>query len=343
MPVRRRSKKKFWRHAKLTWIIRDIAIANTLQQAKYYFAMTIGKGLFRSLVFGLFSILSASAADLLQVASFSTVLTEIAQQVGGNHVIVAGLVKPGQDPHEYQPTPADLRQAASAKLILLSGKHLEHYLDKVQQATGGNAESLSAGDALPSLKMKVDPDAPQAKASADRNGMIDDPHWWNSVANVEKATAIVRDELIKVDPANRADYESNAKAYLAKLGELDQWAKRKVAELPRDKRKLVTSHDAFQYLAKDYGFRVYAIEGVSTETEPSDRHIAELIDEIKKQQVKAIFLEKTLNPKVSVEIIKETGAKIGGTLYADGLGEGDGSTYDGMVRHNIATIVDSLK
>jgi len=189
----------------------------------------------------------------------------------------------------------------------------------------------------------VDPDEPQAKASADRNGMIDDPHWWNSVVNVEKATVIVRDELIKVDPANRADYESNAKVYLAKLGELDKWAKRKVAELPRDKRKLVTSHDAFQYLAKDYGFRLYAIEGVSTETEPSDRHIAELIDEIKKQQVKAIFLENTLNPKVSVEIIKETGAKIGGTLYADGLGEGDGSTYDGMVRHNIATIVDSLK
>ena len=292
---------------------------------------------------GLFFTLPASGANVLKVASFSTVLTEIAEQVGGNHVSVAGLVKLGQDPHEYQPTPDDLRQVADANLILLSGKHLEHYLDKVQQATGGKAGSLSVGDMLPNLKMKADPDEPQADAAADRNGMIDDPHWWNSVANVEKATAIVRDELIKLDPANRADYERNAKAYSAKLGELDQWAKRKVAELPRDRRKLVTSHDAFQYLAKDYGFRVYAIEGVSTETEPSDRHIAELIDEIRKQQVKAIFLESTLNPKVTMEIIKETGAKIGGTLYADGLGEGDGSTYDGMVRHNIATIVDALK
>jgi zinc/manganese transport system substrate-binding protein len=305
--------------------------------------MTIGRRLFMLLVCGLFFTLPASGANVLKVASFSTVLTEIAKQVGGNHVSVAGLVKPGQDPHEYQPTPDDLRQAADANLILLSGKHLEHYLDKVQQATGGKAQSLSVGDMLPNLKMKADPDEPQSKAAADRNGMIDDPHWWNSVANVEKATVIVRDELIKLDPADRADYESNAKAYLAKLGELDQWAKRKVAELPRDQRKLVTSHDAFQYLAKDYGFKVYAIEGVSTETEPSDRHIAELIDEIRKEQVKAIFLENTLNPKVSVEIIKETGAKIGGTLYADGLGEGDGSTYDGMVRHDIATIVDSLK
>jgi zinc/manganese transport system substrate-binding protein len=305
--------------------------------------MSIGRRLFILLGCGLFFTLPASGANALKVASFSTVLTEIAEQVGGNHVSVAGLVKLGQDPHEYQPTPDDLRQVADANLILLSGKHLEHYLDKVQQATGGKAGSLSVGDMLPNLKMKADPDEPQAKAAADRNGMIDDPHWWNSVANVEKATAIVRDELIKLDTANRADYERNAKAYSAKLGELDQWAKRKVAELPRDRRKLVTSHDAFQYLAKGYGFTVYAIEGVSTETEPSDRHIAELIDEIKKQQVKAIFLESTLNPKVTVEIIKETGAKIGGTLYADGLGEGDGSTYDGMVRHNITTIVDALK
>ena len=147
--------------------------------------MTIPQSLLMSLVLGLLSTLSASGANLLQVASFSTVLTEIAQQVGGDHVIVAGLVRPGQDPHEYQPTPEDLRQAASAKLILLSGKHLEHYLDKVQQATGGKAESLAVGDALASLKMKVDPDE-KAKASADRNGMIEDPHWWNSVVNVEK-------------------------------------------------------------------------------------------------------------------------------------------------------------
>jgi len=305
--------------------------------------MTIPKGFLVFILFGAASAPLADAAEKLKIASFSTVLTEIAQQVGADHVDVAGLVKPGQDPHEYQPTPSDLKQAADAKLILLSGKHLEHYLDKVQEATGAKAESLAVGDALPSLKMKANPDELQAKPTTDQNGMIDDPHWWNSVANVEKATTIVRDALIKLDPADRADYEKNAKAYLAKLDALGAWAKRKVAELPRDKRKLVTSHDAFHYLAKDYGFTVYAIEGVSTETEPSNRHVAELIDEIKKQHVKAIFLENTLNPKVSTEITKETGAKIGGSLFADGLGEGDGSTYEGMFRHNISTIVDALK
>jgi len=305
--------------------------------------MTIFKGFVLPILFGATATLSANAAETLKIASFSTVLTEVVQKVGANHVNVAGLVKPGQDPHEYQPTPSDLTQAADAKLILLSGKHLEHYLDKVQQATGEKAESLAVGDDLPTLKMKADPDEPQAKAEADQNGMIDDPHWWNSVANVEKATIIVRDALIKLDPDDRADYEKNARGYLAKLEALDSWAKRQVAELPRDKRKLVTSHDAFQYLAKDYGFKIYAIEGVSTETEPSNRHVAELIDDIKSQQVKAIFLESSLNPKVSREITRETGAKIGGTLYADGLGAGDGMTYEGMVRHNISTIVDSLK
>ena len=304
--------------------------------------MTVFKGFLVFVLFGATSVPLANASEKFKIASFSTVLTEIAQQVGANHVSVAGLVKPGQDPHEYQPTPSDLKQAADARLILLSGKHLEHYLDKIQQATGAKAESLAVGDALPSLKMKADPDESQA-AAAEQNGMIDDPHWWNSVANVEKATMIVRDALTKLDPADRADYEKNAKAYLAKLDALDAWAKRKVAELPRDKRKLVTSHDAFQYLAKDYGFTVYAIEGVSTETEPSNRHVAALIDDITNQHVKAIFLENTLNPKVSTEITRETGVKIGGSLYADGLGEGDGSTYEGMFRHNISTIVDSLK
>lgn len=303
--------------------------------------MMIVRGLVVSLLIGVVFVRAAQTAETLKIASFSTVLTEIAQQVGGNHVSVAGLVKPGQDPHEYQPTPADLEQAADARLILLSGKHLEHYLDKVQQATGSKAESLAVGDALPTLQMKADPDEPQAKEAS--NGMIDDPHWWNSVTNMERATVIVRDALIKLDPADQADFEKNAQTYLARLAALNNWAKRKVAELPRDKRKLVTSHDAFQYLARDYGFKIYAIEGVSTETEPSDRHVAELIDDIKNQRVKAIFLENTLNPKVSREITSETGAKIGGSLYADGLGNGDGSTYEGMVRHNISTIVDALK
>jgi ABC-type Zn uptake system ZnuABC Zn-binding protein ZnuA len=291
------------------------------------------------LAFFILAVSELAATKKLRVASFSTIDTEIAQQVGGEHVEVAVLVKPGVDPHEYEPTPADLRQVSNAQLILTSGKHIENYLNKLQEATGGKADLLKVGDHLSSLKMKPN----EAEDGADNRGVIEDPHWWHSVANVKQATRIIRDEMIKLDPAAKTDFERNANAYLAKLDALDNWVRRKVAELPRDQRKLVTSHDAFQYLARDYGFEIEAIEGVSTETEASNRHVSELIDDIKKENVKAIFLESTLNPKVTTQITSETGAKIGGSLYPDGLGPGDASTYEGMMKHNISTIVDALK
>jgi ABC-type Zn uptake system ZnuABC Zn-binding protein ZnuA len=297
----------------------------------------------KEIVFAFFSLaismFPARAADKVKVASFSTIDTEIAQQVGGEHVEVAALVKPGVDPHEYEPTPADLRKVNDAQLILTSGKHMENYLNKLQEATGGKADLLKVGDHFSSLKMKPG----EGEKGADKSGLMEDPHWWHSVANVKQATKIIRDELGKLDPVDKVDFDKNAQAYLAKLNELDNWIRRKVAELPRDKRKLVTSHDAFQYLARDYGFRIEAIEGVSTETEASNRHVSELIDEIKKQGAKAIFLENTLNPKVTTQITRETGVRIGGTLYADGLGPGDASTYEGMMKHNVSTIVDALK
>ena len=283
----------------------------------------------------------AHASGPVKVVSFSTVLTEIAQQVGGADVQVAGLVRPGVDPHEYQPTPSDLRQVGDAQLILTSGKNLESYAPKLQEATGGQADLLKVGDRIPTLKMKTGGE--EKKSAADNDVLIQDPHWWHSIANVKQAADVVRDELIRLDPAHKTDYEENARVYLAGLDDLDGWVKRKVAELPRDRRKLVTSHDAFQYFARDYGFTIDAVEGVSTEIEASNRHITDLIDEIKRQNVRAIFLESTLNPKVTKEITRETGAQIGGTLVADGLGSGETGTYAGMMKHNVTTIVDALK
>lgn len=275
---------------------------------------------------------SNAFAAPVKVVSFSTILAEVAQQVGGDAVTVVELVKPGVDPHEYQPTPGDLRQLADAKLVLASGKNLEHYLDKLTRSAGPDAVFVKVGDQLPSLQL-----------NEEGEGLVQDPHWWHSVANVEKATKIVRDALIQSAPADKTEFTTNANAYLAKLAALSAWVKQKVAELPRDKRELVTSHDAFQYFAKQFGFTIYPIEGISTEQEPSAKQVDELIATIKKEGVKAIFLEDTLNPKVSSEITRETGAKIGGTLYADGLGSGEGSTYEGMMKHNVTAIVEALK
>jgi ABC-type Zn uptake system ZnuABC Zn-binding protein ZnuA len=274
----------------------------------------------------------------IKVASFSTVLSEITQKVGDKNVTVTSLIKPGQDPHEYQLTPGDLTAATASDLVLLSGKGMEtSYLNNLRDALPKRVEVLAVGDQLPGLGKR---------AGGEKGGSAEateDPHWWNSVSDVEKATALVRDELIHLDPGHTADYQAGAQAYLSELKELDLWAKRKIAELPRDRRELVTSHDAFQYFAKEYGFQIDSIEGLTTDQEPSVSHVSALIAEIKKQGVKAIFLESTLNPKVSAEITRESGARIGGTLYADGLGPGEGETYAGMTRHNVTTIVDALK
>src|ERR1700730_7515909 len=234
----------------------------------------------------------AHAEDKLAIASFSTILTEIAQKVGGQEVTVTGLIQPGQDPHEFQLSPSDLQSVSGARLVLTSGKNLEHYFNNLRDAT--KADLLPVGDTLPSLKMQAGEDEKTAKS-----GFVEDPHWWNSVPNVEKATMIVRDELVKLDPSHADDYGANAQSYLIELQQLNDWVKRKVDELPRDRRKLVTSHDAFQYFAKEYGFQIYSIEGLSTEDEPSLRHVSELIEQIRKQQLQAIFLENPLKPKWS--------------------------------------------
>ena len=270
---------------------------------------------------------SLTAVDRIRVSSFSTVLTEVARQVGGDRVEVTGHVKPGIDPHEFEPKPADLKTVADSQLVLLSAKHMEGYVNKLREATGGKGSFLEVGDGFASLRL----------------GDADDPHWWHSIANVRKAAKIVRDALVKISPGDAAAFSANADRYLAQLAALEKWAKAKLAELPRDKRKLVTSHDAFQYFAKENGFTIYAIEGLSSSDQPSSQRVADLIRVVKEQGVKAVFAESIENPKVLKEITRETGAVIGGELYADGLGEGDAATFEGMYKHNVSTIVDALK
>ena len=267
----------------------------------------------------------------LTVASLSTIATDIARNVGGDKVKVIPVIKPGIDPHEFQPTPDDVKRIVTADLVLITGKHLEGYLTKLEESAGGAGKFVDTGAAFPSLKLEED------------GKLVEDPHWWHSIENVKNATVVVEKRFIEADPTNKATYEKNAAGSIADLKDLQAWAKREIATLPRDKRKLVTSHDAFQYLARDFGFKIYAVAGVSTQDEPSSRKISDLIDTIKSEGVKAVFFESIENPKVVTEITKETGAKVGGELYADGLGGKEAKTYSDMVRHNITTIVDGLK
>lgn len=283
------------------------------------------------------------AADKVRVSSFSTILTEVAQEVGGDQVEVTAHVKPGVDPHEYEPKPADLKTVSEADLILLSAKHMEGYVGKLKEATGAKGRLVEVGDQFPSLKLKETGHDHDHDHAHDHKGEIEDPHWWHSISNIKRATQVVRDELTKIRPEGKAVFADNAKRYTASLNALEKWAKSEIAKLPRNKRKLVTSHDAFQYFAKDFGFTIYPIEGVSSTDQPSSKKVAALIQAIKAQGVKAVFAEKIQNPKVLQEITRETGARVAGELYADGLGEGDASTVAGMFRHNVSTVVNALK
>ena len=267
----------------------------------------------------------------LKVASLSTVTTDLAHQIGGTNVTVEVIIRPGIDPHEFEPTTGDVRNVADADLVLLTGKGLEGYLSKLEEAAGGDAKFVNVGQSIPSLTLE------------EEGRSVEDPHWWHSVANMKRATRVVAAAFAKADPAHATDYERNASSYLATLEELERWIRVQLAVIPRDKRKLVTTHDALGYLAHDYGFTIHPVKGISTADDPSSRHVKEVIAVIKEQGVNAVFMESIGNPRALQQISSETGARAGGTLYSDGLGDTEANTYESMMRHNISTIVDGLK
>ena len=276
----------------------------------------------------------AFSEEKLRVSTFSTILTEIAEQIGGDKVQVTGHVKVGIDPHDFEPKPTDLMIVAKADVILLSAKHMEGYVEKLKESTGTKGELVKVGDGFKSLKMASNDDLERE---------VEDPHWWHSLANMGMAARGVRDAFIRARPNAAEAFRANATDYLQRLDSLKKWAGSELAKLPRDQRKLVTSHDAFQYFAKENGFTVYAIEGISSSDQPSSKKVAQIIATVKAQGVKSIFSENIENPKVLVAITRETGAKLGGKLFADGLGENDAATYAGMYRHNVMTIVKGLQ
>jgi len=273
---------------------------------------------------------TAARADL-KIASLSTITTDLAHQIGGTHVTVTGIIRPGIDPHEFEPTPADVKTVADADLVLYTGKGLEGYLTKLEEAAGGSAKFVNVGKDILSLTMSED------------GQKVEDPHWWHSVANMKLATRVVAEDFERADPSHAESYRKNEAAYLSSLDELQRWIRVKLAELPRERRKLVTSHDALGYFARDYGFTIYPVKGVSTAEDSSSQHVKEIVAVIKNQGVKAIFFETIENPRTVQQIADETGAKPGGTLYSDGLGETEASTYESMMRHNVDTIVGGLK
>ncbi|MDB4491710.1 metal ABC transporter substrate-binding protein [bacterium] len=284
--------------------------------------------------------LASSAWADLKVATLHPVLTDLAQQVGGKHVEVIGLLKLGGDPHNFSPSSSDIRKMSTARLILASGKGMEPYLPKLPDSLTKEQKILDVGKTIPSLTISEESGLFVCCPHHSEGSL--DPHWWHSVKNMQRATKIVSKAFAKADPSNAATYAAQAKAYEKHLETLAKWARKEVAKIPRDRRKLATAHAAYTYFCQDFGFQSMPVQGLTKEREPSSQYLADVITDLKDNSIKAVFPEAQANPKVLKEMVRGTGAKIGGKLFADYTGNAKTTTYEAMFRHNVTTIVKGL-
>ncbi|QWG17741.1 zinc ABC transporter substrate-binding protein [Bradyrhizobium sediminis] len=274
------------------------------------------------------AVVAARAQERLNVVASFSILGDFVRNVGGDRVNVTTLVGPNSDVHVYSPAPADAKKIADARLVIVNGLGLEGWLPRLVQSAGGKARIVAATDGIAPRKLGSDAD----------------PHAWQSVANAKTYVANISAALAAADPAGAEAYRANATVYLAKLDALDREVREAVAQIPAARRKVISTHDAFGYLASSYGIAFIAPLGVSTESEASARDIARIITQIRTQKIPAVFLENISDARLIGRISAETGAKVGGTLYSDSLtGEkGDAPTYIEMVRHNIKALTSAL-
>jgi zinc/manganese transport system substrate-binding protein len=277
----------------------------------------------------------AAAQDKLKVVASFSILGDLVRNVGGDRVEVTTLVGPNGDAHVYSPTPGDAKTIGAARVVVVNGLGFEPWMGRLIRAAGSKAPLVQASRTVAPRKME-DEHHPGREVS--------DPHAWQSVANAKIYVANIRDGLSKADPARKGLYESNAAAYLARLDALEQEVKAAIAKIPAERRKVITTHDAFGYFADAYGVEFIAPEGVSTDTEPSARDVAKIIAQIRKQKIPAVFMENITDPRLMQQIARESGAKIGGTLYSDSLSEpgGPAGSYIDMMRNNTRELSQAL-
>lgn len=279
-------------------------------------------------------------SGVINIVTTTGMIADIAQEVGGNHVKVKGLMGPGVDPHLYKASAGDVALLSGADLIFYNGLHLEGKMSEIfEQMKKRGINTVAVTDGIDrGLLFKP----PQFEGNYD-------PHVWFDVTLWMTAVGTVRDTLVSIDPGNADDYRANAGAYLSELASLNEYVKSKAALLPHDKRVLITAHDAFNYFGRQYGFEVRGLQGISTVSEAGTRDVQNLAAFIVEREIPAVFVESSVPPKFieAVQAAVEArgfDVKVGGSLYSDAMGNPgtpDG-TYIGMIRHNIDTIVGAL-
>ncbi|MBU9857007.1 metal ABC transporter substrate-binding protein [Rahnella bonaserana] len=274
----------------------------------------------------------AMAKTVDAVASFS-ILGDIVQEVGGDHVKVTTLVGPDGDPHSFEPSPKDSKAINASDVVFVSGLGLEGWIDRLVTASGYKGHLVTASEGVNSRKMEED------------GKQITDPHAWNSMANGVIYATNVMNALIKADPEDADYFRQRGTAYIEQLQKLDAWAKTEFTGIPQSKRKVLTSHDAFGYFGQEYHVSFMAPVGFSTEAEASASGVASLIKQIKEEKVKTYFIENQTDPRLVKQIAAASGAQPGGELYPEALSgpQGPATTYIKAFKHNVETIVASMK
>ena len=275
--------------------------------------------------------------DKLTVAATTTMLSDMAREIGGRYVEVEGLMGSGVDPHQYKAGAGDAEKLRRAQVVLYNGLHLEGKLGEVLSSREGSRTVICAGDGRePRLLIKTDDGAY-------------DPHIWYDVALWRQAAEYVARELGKADPAHAAEYTENLRRYDRKLERLDRYIREQTEKIPSERRVLVTAHDAFAYFGRAYGFEVVGLQGINTASEAGTADISRLADYIAEREIPALFVETSVSPKSVEALCAAVNARgfrteTGGVLYSDSLGDRESGTetYIKTFRANIDAIVRGL-
>ncbi|MDE0569421.1 MAG: zinc ABC transporter substrate-binding protein [Verrucomicrobiales bacterium] len=273
----------------------------------------------------------------ISVVTTTTMITDMVKQIAGDKIQLTGLMGPGVDPHLYEPIPSDGIALSEADLIFYNGLFLEGQMTSDLKTQGG----IDFGSTVSEGRLKGQKSHP-------------DPHIWGNAEIWEGCVPLVVKELSDADPENSSHYRERGDHLIEVLRDLHQWSRSRVESLPEESRILITSHDAFEYFGEAYGFKVVALQGISTVTEAGIAERVNLVDFIKENQIKSIFVESSVSPEAIKSIAEDSGAKVGGELFSDAMGEPgdiekssdeeyDLGTYQGMLKHNINTIVEALK
>jgi len=277
---------------------------------------------------------TAKGGDKPKVVATSTIIADLTQEIGGDEIQLKGILQPGADPHVYEPVPADSRFLEEADLILYNGYNLEPGLIKLMNAAG-KGRKVAVGEVVKPLEL-----------DKGKGEIVPDPHVWGSAENAAAMVNVIRDSLVELSPEDREKFTQKAAQLTNELKQLHTWINQQIQTIPPDKRKLVTTHDAFQYYGRAYQIAIAGtLIGISTEEQPSAQTVQRLVESIKKIGVPAIFAETTINPTLIKTVAQEAGVKLAPQqLYSDSIGAkgSNGETYIKMMQANTRAIVEAL-